>query len=141
MTDKITETRTALHTMLTAALPDVQGRRVHAYPQFGGAVPPCAWVGLATVTDQGRGATLEVPLVLAADGKVEHQVAWLDQATAAVWDGVRTVEAAGGKAQATSSSQDQLGPDGSTTVALTITVRVPLGVRTLCPQTAQLDQS
>lgn len=140
MTDKLTEVRGQLHTALVGAL-DLQDRRVHAYPQFGGAATPCAWVGLFTVTDpNGRGAVLEAPLVLAADGKAQDQVAWLDRATAAVWDAVRSVDAGAGRAKATVSTQDQLGPEGSSTVALTITVQVALATRTLCPQSAQLDQ-
>ena len=138
--DRISVVRGLLHDMLLAHT-GLDPARVHRFPQFGGSPTPCAWVGLVTVTDPtGRGPVLEAPLVLAADGREEQQVADLDGITAAVWDAVRTVEAGGGKATTTGSSIDRIGPDGSTTFALTITVRVPLAVRTLCPQSVQLDQ-
>lgn len=138
--DRISEARGQLHTMLVART-ELPAERVHRFPQFGGFPTPCVWVGLPTLSPGISGGTnVDFPLVLAADGREEQQVADLDAIAASVWDGAKTVAASGGKASPTSTAVDRLGPDGSTTFALTVIVRVPLAVKTLCPDTAQLDQ-
>lgn len=139
MTSELATGRAALHAALKEAplvrhdgSPLEQDRR-HPLPQLGEYVMPCAWVGLASIVPtQTSDLELEVPLVLAFDGRETDQLGLIDENAALLWDAVHDVDTGAGPARPTAGTVQRLGPDGATTFGFVITVRLPLTTTTLC---------
>lgn len=142
MSSALTDARDALHVMLLAAdltraatggaMPLEKERR-HRLPQAGNYPMPCAWVGLPSVSRTGGDdVQVEMPVVLAFDGSDDVQLTALDENGAVIWDAIGVVDLGAGSARAQSATVQRLGPEGSATFGLVVSVRIPLVTASLC---------
>jgi hypothetical protein len=139
VSDRLTDTRTALH----AALEDVMvaagwdEKRAHAHvPRQ--VVTPAGWVEVPTINPQAGdrpGVVATFAVFVALDGEDQAQAQAQDVILAAGWDAFTEVKVDGFLASIITAGPGEVDVGGTTQRGVVFSVQIKLAVRTLCRQT------